>query len=141
MGSKKNQNGFTLIEAAVAIVILIVGLFSVIAFFPLSLKMTGNSQNLTTATNLALAKTEELKALTYENLGTGVIETKHRLSSDPNNYQYNYQRQTIVETVDSNLNPSGTDIGLKKATITVYWLSPIGNQEKATSFTSLFSQY
>ncbi len=133
----KSGAGFTLIESTIAILVLVVGLFAVIQLFPFNLKIIGDSQNLTTASNLALSKIEEIRSLTYDNIAIGAIEPKQRVSSDPTSYLYNYQRQTVVETVDGNLTSSGSDLGLKKATVTVFWRSPIGLKEKSIQITTL----
>lgn len=136
MINEKNQ-GFTLIEATIAIAVLAVGLFAVTQFFPFGLKIIGDSNNLTTASNIALSKIEELVSSNYDELNLGTVETKHRLSTDSASYLYNYQRQTVIGLVDSNFNASPTDVGLKKITVTVYWLSPIGLKEKSIIINSL----
>lgn len=137
----KNGAGFTLIEAMIAIIILIIGLLAVIQLFPFSLQVIGDSQNITTASNIALAKIEELESLSYDDVSTGIIEIKQRVSSDPTSYLYHYQRQLVVETVDPNLNPSVNDNGLKKITVTVFWQSPIGSTEKSIQLTTLIAKY
>ncbi|OGY43141.1 MAG: hypothetical protein A3J62_03515 [Candidatus Buchananbacteria bacterium RIFCSPHIGHO2_02_FULL_38_8] len=134
-------SGFTLIEATVAVVILVVGLMAVVQFFPFALKIIADSQSLNLASNLALSKIEEVRSVPYDNIATGVIEPKQRISNDPSNYLYKYQRETTVETVDSNLEVNGVDIGLKKITVTVYWQSKIGSQEKSTQMVTLLSDY
>jgi len=53
---QNNSKGFTLIEATVAMAILMVGLWTVIQFFPTGIKIIGDSQNLTVASNLAVAQ-------------------------------------------------------------------------------------
>jgi prepilin-type N-terminal cleavage/methylation domain-containing protein len=133
--------GFTLIESAIAIFILLVGLVAVIAFFPFGIKIVGESQSETFAANLAQSKVEELKATNYDSLAVGTIEAKHRLSSDASDPLYDYQRQTIVQTVDSNLNTNATDVGLKKVTITVYWISSIAHAERSYSMSTLVSDF
>ena len=135
------KNGFSIIEGTVAIVILIIGLLAVIQLFPFALRIIGDSQNLTTASNIALAKIEEISSMGYDNINTGTIETKQRVSSDPNIYLYNYQRQTTVEYVDSDFDSSPTDVGFKKITVTVFWQSPIGSTEKSIEINSLVSNY
>jgi len=137
----KKSGGFTLIEATVAIMILVVGLLAVIQFFPFALRITGDSQNLTTASNVALSKIEELKEFTYDNISTGTIETKQRVSTDPDNYLYHYQRQTDIEYIDSYFNTSGADVGLKKITVTVFWQSPISSEEKSLKINTVISNY
>ena len=136
-----NSDGFTLIESTIAVFILLVGLITVSAFFPFGLQIVGESQNVTFAANLTQSKIEELKQNTYDTLTTGTIEAKHHLSNDPTETLYNYQRQTVVETVDANLNVNATDVGLKKITVTVYWLSPITNAEQSYSMSSMVADY
>lgn len=139
MSTLSTNRGFTLVEATVAIVILSIGIFSVIQFFPFSIKIIGDSQNLTLASNLALSKLEETRSLNYEDITVGTIEAKTRVSSDPADYLYNYQRETIVELLDSTLTVTQTDVGLKKITSTVYWRSAVGNIEKSTTASMIVS--
>jgi prepilin-type N-terminal cleavage/methylation domain-containing protein len=141
MSKFPTNRGFTLIESAVAIAILTIGLFAVIQFFPLSIEVIGNSQRTTTASNLGLSKIEELNGLAYDDLTVGVFEIKQRVSNDPNNYLYNYQRQVDIETLDSDLNPSASDLGLKEITVTVFWLSAIGNTERSIEIINLRSDF
>jgi Tfp pilus assembly protein PilV len=136
-----NKKGFTLLEATVAILILMVGLLAVINFFPLGLRITGDSRNLTMASNLALAKIEELKALNYDELSTGTIETKQRISTDPTSYLYPYQRQTDIETIDSDFNSSASDVGFKKITVTLFWQSPLLINERSIQINSVVADY
>lgn len=139
--SANKKTGFTLIEAAIAIFILLVGLLAVSEFFPLGLRVISDSQNLTTATNIALSKMEELRSLSYDEIGLGIVEAKQTVSSDPASYLYRYQRQTTISLVDSDLNPTDSGIGLKKITINVFWHSLIGAKEKSIEIYSLFSEY
>lgn len=136
-----DRQGFTLVEAMVAITILLIGFFSVIQFFPFGLQVIGDSQNVTTASSIALSEIETLSTLSYENLSTGVIESKQPVSSDPTSYLSHYQRQTVVETVDSDFNASVSDIGFKKITVTVYWISPVGKREKSTQLATVITDY
>ena len=129
----KKSGGFTLIESAVAIAVLMVGLWAVAQFFPFSLKVIGDSQNITVASNLVVAKIEEISSLEYDTIATGTIEAKAPVSSDPSSYLNNYQREVVVELIDSNFNITAIDIGLKKIIVTVYWISPIGLVEKSTN--------
>ncbi|MBI3290876.1 hypothetical protein HYZ76_01180 [Candidatus Falkowbacteria bacterium] len=133
--------GFTLVESTIAIFILLVGLLAVMQFFPLGIRMIGDSQDLTIATNIALSKIEELVSTRYEDLGVGTIEAKQRVSSDPSSYLYDYQRQTAVELVDSDFNTSVSDEGLKKITVTVFWDSAVGAIEKSTEINTVIADY
>lgn len=129
--SKKGA-GFTLIESAVAISVLLVGLLAVVQFFPFGIKIIGDAQNLTVASNLAVAQLEETIALDYDLITVGTLEAKGPVSNDPSNYLNHYQRQTLVEYIDSNFQTSNTDVGLKRITVTTYWLSPASHNEKST---------
>ena len=135
------KKGFTLIESLIAIFVLVVGLFAVIGFFPFALKIISDSKNLTIATNITTAKLEEVFSLNYDNIDTGTIEPKQRVSNDPDSYLYNYQRETKVEYIDSDFNPSQTDLGLKKITVTVFWPSSFGDSEKVVELKSIVTDY
>ena len=68
-------------------------------------------------------------------------QTKSRVSSDPASFLYNYQRETIIETVDANFNTSVNDVGLKKITVNVYWQSPVLSKEKTIQLQYVVSNY
>lgn len=137
--SLNNSKGFTIIESAVAIAVLMVGLWAVVQFFPFSLKVIGDSQNITVASNLVVAKIEEISSTAYDSIDTGTIEVKAPISSDPSSYLNNYQREVVVELIDSNFNTTVTDVGLKKITVTVFWISPVGLVEKSTNSITVVS--
>lgn len=141
MSKLATKKGFTVIESVLAITILIIGLFAVINFFPLSTKIIGNSQDATTATSLALAQIETINTIDYENLTVGTYETKQRLAADSTSYLYNFQRQTIIDTVDENFDSSAIDVGLKRITVTVYWQSAIGGIERSISIDNIKSDF
>ena len=141
MSKLSNNKGFTIIESTVAILIILIALFGITQFFPLGIRIIGDSQSQTVASNVALTKIEELRSLNYEEISTGTIETKNRVSSDPANTLFNFQRQTIVETVDNNFNPSASDVGLKKITTTVYWQSPVVSKEKSITLQYIIANY
>ncbi len=138
---KTAKNGFTIIEATLAITILTIGLMAVVEFFPFTIRIIGDSQNMAVASNLALSKIEEINSMPYENISVGTIETKQRVSNDAEDYLYNFRRQTNVEYIDSNLNPSATDNGLKKITVTAYWQSPVISNEKSTQISTIIANY
>ncbi|NUM25170.1 MAG: hypothetical protein HUU49_00930 [Candidatus Buchananbacteria bacterium] len=136
-----SKSGFTIIESTIAILILLVAIFGIMQFFPLGIKIIGDSQSQTMASNIALSKIEEIRSLNYEDISTGTIEAKNRVSSDPASPLYNFQRQTTVETVDNNFNSSASDVGLKKITVTVFWQSPVVLKEKSTEIQYIISDY
>ena len=136
-----NKKGFTLIEASVALVVLMIGIFSVIQFFPVGLQIIGDSQNRTVASSLAIAKLEEVRSSSYDEISTGTIEVKQPVSNDTTSYLNRYDRETVVTLVDSDFNVSVTDVGFKKITVTAYWQSPIGDKEKSTSVSTVIADF
>ncbi len=135
--SSTNSQGFTVIEAVFALIILLIGVVSVIELYPLGVELTSDSRSITQATQLATAQLESLQNLDYQDLPTGTYETKQRLSSDENSYLYTFFRETTISYIDSDLEETETDTGFKKISTTVYWLSPLLKNEKSIHF-SLF---
>lgn len=135
-----NQEGISIIEAMLAVAVLMIGVLTVINIFPAALKISKSAEQETVAANLAQAKIEEMFSLGYDNIAIGTIEAKHRLSADSANPFYNFQRQTITSYVDSNLADSITATGLKKVSVTVYWIMPSLGIEKNSTFSVLISQ-
>lgn len=128
--NKNAEAGFTLLEVMLAIAILLIGIVALTKIFPLSLKIDRAAEQSTVAANLAQAKVEEVFSDNYDSVGLGIIEIKHRLSADPTNPFYAYQRETIAQYVDGDLNVTGADNGLKKITVTVFWQAPLLGAEK-----------
>lgn len=137
----KNNSGMSLIESMVAITILMVAFISLMQAFPFGLAINKTSENATKASYLTQDKIEELYSLGYDNIGTGTIEAKHRLSDDAANFLYNFQRQTIVNYVDGSLADSGTDLGMKKISVTVYFTNSISKTEMNYNTTTLISKW
>lgn len=136
----KTTAGFSVLEALTAVAILILGILTIIKIFPLALMTGAAAKQTTIAANLAQAKAEELVYLDYGNISVGAIEAKHRLALDPNDSLYQYQRETTIAYLDSNLNPTGIDTGLKKIMITVFWNSAVSRSEKTFNLETLISQ-
>jgi Tfp pilus assembly protein PilV len=112
------SKGFTLVEGLVAATILLVGILGIVQLFPAGFKVTKVSKEETTAANIAQAKMEQVISQTYTNI---VNQAQTRYTQDYTSPYYNYYVQIDVVYVDSNLNQSATDTGLKRITITVTW--------------------
>ena len=136
---KNNSKGFSLIELVLALSIITVVFFSLINAFPLGLKITNEAKRATTASFLAQEKIEELFVLGYGNLPAGTIEAKNRLSNDPDNFLYHYQRSAEIEHVDGSLNFSASETGMKKITVIVYYQGGLSKNEKSYSIATLIS--
>lgn len=138
--NKKNQAGLSLIEIMVAISILSVAFISLMYAFPLGLSISKDAENSTLVSYLAQEKIEEVHSLGYEDMGIGAIEAKHRLSDDPANYLYDFERTTTVEYIDGNLSASVNNTGMKKISTTIYYTDAIAKKEKTYNITSIISE-
>lgn len=139
LSKRKIITGFSLIEVMVAFSILTIVFIFILSSFPFALSVTKGAENSSLASYLAQEKIEELNSLSYENVNAGMIEVKHRLSSDPSDYLYNFQRETEVIYVNGNLSQESSDQGLKKISINVYYLEPASKNEKIFNVSTLIS--
>ena len=137
---RTDKRGLSLLEAVIAMAILSIGLLIIIRIFPLTAKMSKTAEQSTIAANLGQAKIEEMFSLGYDNIAIGTLESKHRLGSTADNPFYQYQRQTVTEYVDGDLNYSATETGLKKISVTVYWISQTTGLERNLPVNVLISQ-
>jgi len=124
--------GFTLTEVLMAMAVLLIGVLGVIQLFPTGLNASRESKDETVATNLVQAKLENFKAANYDDI---VNEDRAKVSTNPNDPSYKFDRQTQVQYVDTNLAQSTQDLGLKKIIVTVFWQE--NGQEKSVSATLL----
>ena len=133
----KNQQGFSLIETLVALTILTVATSYVIGVFPKGLNSSLSALEETTAVNLAQAKVEEVISTPYDEISTGVI-MEGSLSSIGADFS-RYKRITTVSYVDSDLNPSISDLGLKKIKVDVVWLDGLKKSFATTTIYTLIT--
>lgn len=66
--NSRNEAGFTLIEAVIAMMVTVVGLVSIAGMFTLAMKTNASSRNFTTATTFAQDKLEHLGAASFQRL-------------------------------------------------------------------------
>ncbi len=138
---RPSQTGLSLLEVMVSFGILVLAFITIIQVYPVSLSINKSAENATKAAYVAQAKIEELNSLGYDNISAGAIEAKHRLADDTANYLYYFQRQTVVSYVDGNLQASGSDLGLKKITVTVYYSGDLLKNEKTYTTYSLIAHW
>ncbi|HKV38527.1 MAG TPA: hypothetical protein VJX67_04875 [Blastocatellia bacterium] len=72
---ESGQRGFTLAEAAIAMLVTVVGLTAVAGTFAIAIKTNSTSQNLTTATAFAQDKLEQLETISFSQLADPVNMT------------------------------------------------------------------
>ena len=135
-----NKKGLSLIETAIAIAVLLIGIVAAAQIFPLSVKVDKTAEQTTVAADLAQSKIEEVFSQGFENISAGTIEPRHRLAASSTNPFYPYERQTVVDYVDGNLNYSAAATGLKRISTTVYWRNAVSKTEKNTNVQILINQ-
>lgn len=64
----RSSEGFTLIEAVIAMMVTVVGLVSIAGMFTLAMKTNASSRNFTTATTFAQDRMEQLGAASFQRL-------------------------------------------------------------------------
>ncbi len=136
----KQQKGLSLIEIMVAITILTVAFVGMVQAFPFGLSISKEAADSTVASYLCQGKLEEVVSLGYDNITIGTIEARHRLSDDPANYLYFYERETTTAYVDGDLNEVESDQGMKKISSTVYYINAVYKNENSYNITTLISQ-
>jgi len=107
---KHNDNGFTLIEVLVAIVILTVGLLGMASLTGAIIRGNKLSNDLATATTLAQDKMEDIRRIKVTGYSNVLSETK-ALCSSP----YDQYKREVSVTDDS---PAPN---MKTVSVKVYW--------------------
>lgn len=123
----KKTRGFSIIEALIATSILAIGLIAIISVFPFIIKLNKQAEHYALASALARAKIEQLTVVAYDQLTVGNIEPRAKVVTDVNDQLYIFERQSTITYVDSNLQISQTETGLKKIETIVYWPNTDGN--------------
>lgn len=116
-----HSKGFTLIEAIVAISILIVGFMAVLQFLPVGYKLASQSRHQSQALTLTSGKMEEYLNKTYSQLATGQVESRAPSVTDTGSQLYFFETEVVITYVDENLAEIVDDQGLKKLEVITYW--------------------
>jgi len=132
---KFSNAGFTLLEAMIAISILVIGIVAVLQIFPLALNIEKLNQMETQADFLAQEKIEEKASRSYQDIQV-TTETENSL---PSPFE-RFSRETKVIYVDSDLATTTSDLGLKKIEVTVQWQSPLRLGEKSVNLITLIAE-
>jgi Tfp pilus assembly protein PilV len=136
----KNEKGLSMLEIIVALSVISIVFFGLMNIYPFGMSITSSAKEDTVAGFLAQEKIESLRSRGYEDIGVGSIEDKHRLSSDKNDYRYDYWRETQVEYVDEDLDETDSLTGLKKIRSVVYYVDSLTKKEKSYDIVTLISE-
>jgi len=119
----KQQKGTTLIEIAVTLLILAIGILGVFQAFPTAIKKEGIAKNNSTASYFAQGQMEDLLSFSYDDPALSVGTTTTTTDSG-------YNIRTDISYVDplKSLNSTTTDLGIKKIKVKVYWGKDIPEQ-------------
>ena len=143
--NKNNSKSFTLIEAIVAIFILIIGFTGVSQLFPLGLSIGKASEMTTQATQFAQAKIEEVISESYSEIRCTAYEPPCEEIEDTIPENNAFKRTTRIKFADPLNNsqepvPPDTDTEIKKIEIIVSWKSPLWITEQSVSVITLFAK-
>ncbi len=109
---EKKDNGFTLIEVLIAIIILSVGLLGMAALTVGIIQGNKFSNDLTTATTLAQDEMEDIRRLGYSGTSATTTTVTENYNSIPGYATYKRVTNTSVD------NPVP---GMKMITVTLFW--------------------
>lgn len=132
--TKEIKKGFTLVEILVAVSVLLIGIVAIIQVFPISFSMETDTQLETQAVFLAQEKMEEIMSDSYE--GVEIGDTSENLTAPFDRFV----REVSVDYVDSSLNPTDSDTGLKMIEVTVTWESPFKSEDDNFKLKTLYSK-
>lgn len=122
---REKIKGLTMIELLVAIMILLTGITAILYMFPISIQVEKYSQKISTAVQLSQEKIEEEISKSYGDISIGTT-TENQLYSPFESYS----RETVINYVDANLNPTSIDTGLKKIKVKISFETPLGFEKK-----------
>ena len=108
----KGQQGFTLMETSIAMIVMMVGALGIASLFFFSTQNNVGGSERAIAMAVAQQQLEQIRSVSYDD-ATLDVET---VTSTVRNAEQNY---TVERTVTQETNPNGSDKQLKKITIKV----------------------
>lgn len=130
-GLKNHQSKcFTIIEAVIAVSILMIGFFGVSQLFPFGLSLQKSSEMKTQATQFAQSKIEKIVSESYLEIRCTLSAVPCEEIEDQIPENTSFSRNTVIKFADpfNDLQepvPSDTDTGIKKIEVTVSWNAPL----------------
>lgn len=117
----KRRAAFTLLELLVALTLFVFGIVTVIQVFPANRRLLTQTSQTTQAAFLAQEQLESLQGVAYSSLTVGTYAARATVNSNTSSPFNKFERQIDVVLLDTNRATTATDVGLKKATVTMYW--------------------
>ncbi len=121
------KQGFTLIELLIAIILVAGGLMVLMQLMSVAIFADSDLEYSLIALNLANEKLEELKDDGYSHANLDPASSPFTEASI-SGFDFVDQRQWTVDYVDTNLDSSVSDTGLKDVTVQVQWTQKGGTQ-------------
>jgi len=116
------RKGFTLLEMLISIVVLTVGIVALVRMFNVGVFAVVEMEKEAVALNLARAKVEEVKDMSFGDIGDEARAAIFGFSG--------FEQEVVVSLVDTNL---------KQVDVTVYWTTKV--QELSVTLTTLVANY
>jgi type II secretory pathway pseudopilin PulG len=133
------RRAFTYIELLVALSLFFLGMVSVLQVFPLNRKYLNQSAHTSQAIFLAQEQVEKIRALPYTSVTPGTFEPRAAVGSGGTDPMNQFERQTVVQLINSTYAPSATDVGLKRVSVTVFWIDN-GSVNRSTTINTFVYQ-
>jgi prepilin-type N-terminal cleavage/methylation domain-containing protein len=132
--NSKFRKGFSLIEVLVALTIFGFCTIAVMGYFVYADKANRISKDTTIATNLAQSLLDDRLNVPYNNL---LVQSgaKTNYSGDSTNPYYRFFKKIDVSLIDSNLQASANDVGLKKIDVYLSWQE--GSSERSVQLSTI----
>ena len=108
----KTEQGFTLIETSIAMVVMMVAALSVVSLFVYSMQNNVGGSDRTLAMAVAQQQLEELRSVRFDHLSLTAGQTTRTLRNGDRNY-------SVVTNIVDETNANGTARRLKRLTISV----------------------
>lgn len=114
--NRKNERGFTLIETAIAMVVMMVAGLAVSSLFVFSMQNNVGGNERALAMAVGQQQLEQLRSVTFEDTSLNVGTTTTTVRSNDHDY-------SVVKTITDETNPNGSNKQMRKISVTV---TPLG---------------
>lgn len=114
--NSKDERGFTLIETAIAMVVMMVAGLAVSSLFVFSMQNNVGGNERALAMAVAQQQLEQLRSVSFEDTSLNVGTTTTTVRSNDHDY-------SVARTITDETNPNGSNKQLRKISVTV---TPLG---------------